>query len=519
MIFDRSFNQKNQQLTITYIDKLGNRQYYQKYLHHITTYEYDENGEFETWNGKRCNKVFKDSTQYKPNEFDILEYIYNLPDDIRKQMEAMNTPKLYTFDIETEVCDKFPEPTLAEQRVTAIALVGMDLSCIVFGLHNMSEEQKARLSERYLDFIDKNEFARNLLNGKLKGKKPKVLYQYFNCEEDMLQHWFKIILPKIPAIAGWNSYRFDFMYLCNRYERLFGKGELMNVLKKISPTGELRNIKWEEKNFNRPNRMMAPRHTLWLDYMDLCKQYDYILRPYEAYSLDWVASAAVKANKIKYEGTLQQLYERDYEWYYYYNAVDSLLVMLIHYRLKCLESPCSVSAITFVPLFDAMGQIALTTANVFKEFYNDNKHVVWDWDAVPRNQLDYEGAFCGCVPGRYEYNVCCDFASLYPSQVQTCNFSFENQIENMVGPDSLGRYVKVPWTKEQLDEFRKDPNYFVSVMGNVYRNDKDFAFKRMQRRLKKKRDSYKYLGWKIEAELLSGLDKLIKEKEEELNKS
>ena len=30
MIIDRSFNQKNQQLTITYTDKGGNRQYFKK---------------------------------------------------------------------------------------------------------------------------------------------------------------------------------------------------------------------------------------------------------------------------------------------------------------------------------------------------------------------------------------------------------------------------------------------------------------------------------------------------------
>ena len=514
MIIDRSFNSKNQQLTITYTDKGGNRQMYQKYLHHITTYEYDENGDLETWNGKKCSKVFKDSTQYKPTEFDILEYIYQLPEDLQKVMSSTTTPRLYTFDIETEVTGKFPEPTLAEQKVTSIALVGSDLSCIVFGLHNMDETQKNRLATRYLEFIENNEFARTLLEGKMKGKTPKVLYQYFENEESLLNHWFKIILPKVPAIAGWNSYRFDFLYLCNRYERLFGKGELMNVLRKISPTGELRSIKWDEKNFNKPNRMTAPRHTLWLDYMDLCKTYDYVLT-YESYSLDWVASAAVKANKIKYSGTLQELYERDYEWYYYYNAVDSLLVMLIHYRLKCLESPCSVAAVTFVPVMEAMGQIALTTANVFKEFYKDNKHVVWDWDAVSRIQQDYEGAFCGCVPGRYEYNVCCDFASLYPSQIQTCNFSFENQVVKMVGPDSLGRYVKVPWTEQELNDFRKDPNYFVSVMGSVYKNDTDYAFKRMQKQFKKNRDAYKYLGWKVESELIAGLEQLIREKEKQ----
>ena len=90
------------------------------------------------------------------------------------------------------------------------------------------------------------------------------------------------------------------------------------------------------------------------------------------------------ANKIKYDGTLQQLYERDHEWYYYYNAVDALLVMLIHYRLKCVESPCAVSSVTYVPLIEAMGQVALTTANVFKQFYMDTMHVVWEYDSITR---------------------------------------------------------------------------------------------------------------------------------------
>ena len=53
---------KEQKLTISYIDKLGNRKFFTKHLHHIKTYEYDANGEFETWDGKRCNKVFKDTS-------------------------------------------------------------------------------------------------------------------------------------------------------------------------------------------------------------------------------------------------------------------------------------------------------------------------------------------------------------------------------------------------------------------------------------------------------------------------
>ena len=184
--------------------------------------------------------------------------------------------------------------------------------------------------------------------------------------------------------------------------------------------------------------------------------------------MDWVGEHAVKANKVKYSGTaknLQELYEKDPEWYFYYNAVDSLIVQLIHYRLKCLQAPCAVSSITLVPLLRATGQIALTTANIFYEFYNDNKHVVWNYDEIDRVKIPYEGAFCGAVPGLWLYTVCDDFKSLYPTQVRTCNLSFENVHKNMVGPDSLGRYIEVPWTKQEIEEFKKDPKYFVSVNG------------------------------------------------------
>lgn len=510
MIIDRTWNKREQKLTISYVDKQGNRQFYHKYLHHIKTYEYDPNGKYDTWNGKKCSAVYKDTSNYTPNEFDILEFMYELDKPMLDILHAQYFPKLYFFDIETEYSDEFPYPDKAEYKVTAISLVGPDMSCIVFGLHDLNEASKKLFRDRYMDFINNNEFAKNIL--KAQGHEPKVLYQYFDSEQDLLKHFFNIIMTKVSAIAGWNSYRFDWLYLVNRIKRLFGDGEATKMVKNGSPTHEIRMIQFEEMDGTRI-RVMAPSHTLVLDYMELVKQYDYILRPYESYSLDWVGEHGVKANKIKYDGGLQQLYERDPEWYYFYNAVDSLIGMLIHKRLKCLESPCAVDSVTLVPLMAAMGQVALTTANVFEEFYKDNKKVVWDYDAIERNKAEYKGAFCGCVPGRYSYCVCDDYASLYPSQIITCNMSFENVHLNKVGPDSLGRYVVAPWSPQQLEEFKKDPNYFVTVNGNVYKNDKDYAFKRLQKRVKDNRAIYKYTGQKIDSELLVEIDRLIKEKE------
>ena len=510
MILDQTWNKKNRKLTVSYIDKDGNRKFWQKYIHHIRTYEYSKDGEYDTWNNRKANVVFKSTDTYKPNEFDLWEMFYELPKEDQDKFYAMYFPKLYTFDIETEVSNEFPDPFKAKQKVTSISIVAPDLSCIVMGLTKMTEEQQEQLKTRYLDWISKNNFAANLVE-KMKQKNPshniRVLYQYCQSEEELLQKFFTTMVPKIAVLAGWNSYNFDWNYLYNRAVNLFGEKGARNLIYAASPTREITNISWVEKDGTK-HRAPAPSHSIIVDYMELCQKYDYTLT-YESYSLDWVSSHAVGANKIKYDGTLQQLYERDTDWYYFYNAIDSLLIQLIHHRLKCIESPCASAAVTLVTMLEAYGQVKLTTANVFKEFYNDNKHVVFDYNEIERFKKDYAGAFCGCVPGRYDWNVCDDFKSLYPSQVITCNFSFENFYQNMVGPDSLGRYTIVPWTEQQLEEFRKDKNYFVSINGNVYKNDKDYAFRRIQANLKVLRDKYKYTGQRIESELLVEIDNIL----------
>ena len=427
MILDQTWNKKNRKLTVSYIDKDGNRKFWQKYIHHIRTYEYSKDGEYDTWNNRKANVVFKSTDTYKPNEFDLWEMFYELPKEDQDKFYAMYFPKLYTFDIETEVSNEFPDPFKAKQKVTSISIVAPDLSCIVMGLTKMTEEQQEQLKTRYLDWISKNNFAANLVE-KMKQKNPshniRVLYQYCQSEEELLQKFFTTMVPKIAVLAGWNSYNFDWNYLYNRAVNLFGEKGARNLIYAASPTREITNISWVEKDGTK-HRAPAPSHSIIVDYMELCQKYDYTLT-YESYSLDWVSSHAVGANKIKYDGTLQQLYERDTDWYYFYNAIDSLLIQLIHHRLKCIESPCASAAVTLVTMLEAYGQVKLTTANVFKEFYNDNKHVVFDYNEIERFKKDYAGAFCGCVPGRYDWNVCDDFKSLYPSQVITCNFSFEN---------------------------------------------------------------------------------------------
>lgn len=511
MIIDRTWNRFEKKLVISYLDKNGNRAFWQKYFHHIKTYEYDKEGEFTTWNGRKCRSVYKDTTNYTPNEFDILDIIYELPEEQKKEIQALRWPRLYFADIETEVSDEFPDPEKAEQRIQLISLVGPDMSVIVFGLKKMSEEKINSLKEQYLDWLHNNEFAHNLILSKKYN--PRVFYVSFDTEKDLLTHWFTKIMPKIAFLAGWNFYRFDWQYMINRLINLFGKAQATNIVKAASPTKSLSKISWSDQGDTTKHSIMSPEHCAIFDYMELIKSYEFSLRPYESYSLDWVGSHGINAHKVKYEGSFKQLYENDYDLFVFYNAIDSALGELLHYRFKCIQTPCASGSVTNVPVMKAMGQVALTTANLYKRFYEDKKKVVYEPDAIDRTKIPYEGAFCGCVPGLYEYNVCDDFASLYPSQIITCSLSPETIVENKVGPDSLGRYTIIPWTEDELEKFRQDPNYFVTVMGTVYDLNGNPAFPRLQADQKALRNKYKYIGWKIDGELLPALDKLIKEKE------
>ena len=92
MILDRTWNKRDRKLTISYINKLGKRGFYTKYLGYMKTYEYDDEGDILTWNDRKCKEVYKDTSTYKPNEFDILEYLYELPEDMKKRFYAQNFP-------------------------------------------------------------------------------------------------------------------------------------------------------------------------------------------------------------------------------------------------------------------------------------------------------------------------------------------------------------------------------------------------------------------------------------------
>ena len=533
MILDYNFSKPEKKFEISYITEKGHKSFLTfDNLSRFKTYYYTPSGEFETFDGARASVCYTDS----PSKFDIKEYITELPEKYKETISKKSYPKLYTFDIETKISEtgEFPDPALAKQEITTISVVSPDLNAIVFGTRELSKEELAYCERNFQEYVESNEFFKTL-----KMKIPKFNYILCENEKEMLRLFLTKIVAKVAVLAGWNSILFDWQYIVNRIKNNYP----MLSLKLSSCTKQMTTKKYTSRVGDQVSLPM-PVHTLILDMMDIIKD-DYIIMPIkESLGLDYIASESVKANKIKYEGTLQDLYNRSYKDYVYYNCIDSVLVQLIDYKFRCLELYYQYAIYCNEKVGNCFSPIALTESLVFKDFYENGIKIVYTKNDVPeRSRL--VGAYVKVpLPGKYKFICCNDFASLYPSSIITCNLSFENYVgafydepkldyfraqtgryiiiggqvyKNDGKPDKpkLGAFVGNFINEKALEKYRKDKNYFVSVNGHVYRNDKEYTFKRIQRKLKAERDIDKYLGKKIEAEVVVDIRHILKDNHSE----
>lgn len=490
MILDYKYSRKRHQLAVSYIKDNGAKALIKYNMDRFKTYYETPDGKYTNWNGKKCDVKWTNDL----GDFEIPQFIKELPEEDRKKLLANNLLKLYTFDIETRFSpNEFPDPQTAKFEITAISIVNYKMDCVVLGLKDIKDPEL--LSKRYNDYLETSLFYREL-----KLPKPTCKMITFKTEQEMLIYFLKNIVSKVPAIAGWNSLGFDWQYIINRIDNYYPDISIAMA----SCDWSLTNKRFTDFRTG-DYRLPIPDHTLVLDYMDLVKSFDYQIMPIkENMTLDYIASESpVGLHKISYDGNLEHLYKTDYDKYMFYNCIDSALVQLIDKCFNTLSSLELQALFCETKIQDAFSKIALTEKLFFNYFYQEGIRI------VPKEMFHGErGELLGAyvrqpTPGKHKFCACLDFASLYPSVIRTCNLS----VENLIG--KLGR----EFTQEQVDEYKKDPNYFVSVNGCVYKNDKDYAFKKIQENLAKERNRNKYLGKKLDAIVMSDVQHIIDNKE------
>jgi DNA polymerase elongation subunit (family B) len=347
-----------------------------------------------SWDGKKVKKV--PLTDRKGlNKYRVEEILEKLPKEEIACIEEFNMPKKSFIDIEVEILEGFPDPESAKSPVTAISIANEKGNVIVLALKDITIEQKYRINEKINDHFGKF------------NEEWNFVFKKFDSEYDMLYTFFKDILYRLPCVTGWNLLGFDWPYLVNRCQRI-------NIDPSIcSPSGKLK------------GKSRLPEHKLVVDYLEIYKKWDRVVKMKENNKLDYVGQQAAGIGKIHYNGTLKDLYQIDFEKFVFYSAADSVLVRYIDKKINTMTTFFKIASLARVEILRAYSPIWVTEVFMLREFLKDNK--VFTEVRVSGEQGSFTGAYVqDPVKGLHNAVACFDFASLYPNVMVQFNISPES---------------------------------------------------------------------------------------------
>lgn len=536
MILDYEYSRDKKQFSISFIKPDGNKEVMhfdniQKFL----TYYHTPEGRFNTWDGAKCDIKYT----YNPSKFDIKEFIYNLAPEVQEKLDGKTFPKLYTFDIETRLksgphgevgMGDFTEPTIADEPIHTISLVSPNLNSVVMGDKPLNDSQIEWVASQFYAYLDSIPFYRTL-----NLPKPQFKYIYFDSEERMIRFFLENVIAKVPVIAGWNSIGYDWCYITHRIKNFYPNLSVsMGSHTHTVSYSNYTNLKGETI------KLPYPSHTLILDMMDVIDKEDtQVLPTKESMNLDYISHEALGANKVEYDGNLEELYINDYPRYVFYNLIDSILVQLNDKKFKTMDHIYMYSLYAKERIGHCFSKIALTESLILKHFRTTNTKVVYE----PKEQVE-RGRLVGAyvkmpVAGLWELVCCNDFSGLYPTTGIVTNISFDNFVGTFYDEEKLEPYRKDPakyivvcasvyknkgtlakprlgdFVAQYLDEeklapYRKDKNYFVSINGHVYKNDKDYTLKQVWNNLRLERKYSKYLSKKLDAHIANDVAHILR---------
>ena len=260
-----------------------------------------------------------------------------------------------------------------------------------------------------------------------------------NNEKEMLEMWLDLI-DDADVLSGWNSEGFDIPYTTNRITRVLGR----DATRRICLWDQYPSKRVFEK-YGKENETYDPVGRVHLDYLELYRKYNYHELP--SYRLDYVGEIELGENKIPYEGTLDQLYNNDFEKFIAYNRQDVALLYKLDAKLKFIELTNLIAHANTVGLRATLGAVAVTDQAVINEAHSQGL-VVPD---RPRRGNSEDNAAAGAyvaVPkaGMHEWIGSMDINSLYPSLIRALNMS----------PETIVGQVRQTRTLAGIEEFKAE---------------------------------------------------------------
>lgn len=450
---DAIYNKNTDEVHV--VERVNGARVYKTYPANYTFYYDDKyNGKYLDMWGRPVSKFTTNSLKTFQRELRIQNGKTIFESDIKPVVRCLednylgsDTPVLNIgfFDIEVDFDPKrgFASPWDPFSAITAVSvyLTAQEQMVTLVLKPNLPESDKDHLSWEAAEAITSSIENCILCN-----------------DEEELLNLFLDLIEDVDVLSGWNSKGFDIPYVVNRIERLLGK----DYSKKLCLWGQ-RPKKKKYVQFKKEQETYELVGRIHLDYLELYKKHN----PQElhSYRLDYVGEIEVKENKIPYEGSLDNLYKRDFRKFIEYNRQDTLLLHKIDQKKRFIELANQIAHTNTVLIPTTMGSVALIEQAIINEAHSrgmcvpNRKNPDWEVDADEDDDDDDSGSgsarplgFTEKRPvvgayvakpkiGIHREIACCDINSLYPSTLRALN----------MGPETLVGQIRLDRNNALID--------------------------------------------------------------------
>jgi len=408
------------------VERINGKRVYVDYPAEYMFYYSDQNGKHKTIYGGRVSKFHtRLNLEYQKAkrihaQKTLWESDFNpIGRCLEKNYLKSESPALNVafFDIETDFCKRrgFAPPATPFNKVTAIStyLNWEDILITqVIAPGGMSAEEAKEICDKFENTI------------------------LYTSEIDLLND-FLYFIEDADVLSGWNSETYDIPYLVNRVSKVMSKKDTSRfcLWDKFPRKKEVLRYGAHEESYDLFGR-------IHLDYMQLYQKFTF--HEMHSYSLDAIGEYEIKEKKVAYIGTLDDLYNKDFEKFIEYSRQDTALLHKIDKKLKFISLANSVTHENTVLIPKALGTIAVTEQGIINESHSfglvvPNKVKVPRGEEVPADKA--AGAYVAHPQkGLHKWIGSVDINSLYPSVIRALNMSLET-IVGQLRPTATEEYL------------------------------------------------------------------------------
>jgi DNA polymerase elongation subunit (family B) len=425
-LFDRDHDR------IHVVGRRDGERYYQEYAANYVMYYDDPRGKFRSIHGNpvsrfstRNSKEFRKEQRIQSGknlyEADINPVFRCLEENYKGQ----DAPRLHTafFDIEVDFDPErgFSRPDDPFNAVTAISI--------------------------YLDWLDQLVTLVTPPRHMSRETAQEIAAEFPNCfvfeKESELLDMFLNIIQDADVLSGWNSEGYDIPYTVQRITRVLSRDDTRRfcLWDQLPRQRTFERYGAESITFDLVGRVH-------LDYMQLYRKYTYEER--HSYSLDAILEYEGLEGKTKYEGTLDQLYNRDFRKFIEYNRQDTRGLSQIDRKLRFLDLANTLAHENTVLLPTTMGAVAVTEQAIINEAHERGMVVPVRRHKLTDEDTQAAGAYVAYPKkGMHDWIGSIDINSLYPSAIRALNMGPET-IVGQLRPIMTDHLIQERMTKQKM---------------------------------------------------------------------